>query len=148
MIKTTHTLDGGKFSLYNWRPCPQQSTADMFLPKVQIVLFWRATRCGFSKNCSKKPKLIHSLIVKIWLFLWKSTSGSTKIADFQFLSNFWPIIAQKRQKKQKWPILVLPDVDSTKIAKSSLFDYYFWHFWAIFGKTTSGCSPKQDYLDL
>ena len=36
----------------------------------------------------------------------------------------------------------------TKIAKSGLFDCYFWRFWAIFGKTTSGSSPKQDILDL
>ena len=30
---------------------------DMHQPKVEIVLFWRATRCGLAKNCSKKPKL-------------------------------------------------------------------------------------------
>ena len=30
---------------------------DMFLPMGQIVLFWRATRCGLAKICSKKPKL-------------------------------------------------------------------------------------------
>ena len=33
----------------------------------------------------------------------------------------WPKIAQKSQKNRKWPILVLPEVDFTKIAKSSLF---------------------------
>ena len=31
---------------------------DMHQPKVEIVLFRRATRCGLAKNCSKKPKLI------------------------------------------------------------------------------------------
>ena len=31
---------------------------DMFLPNLQNVLFWRATRCGFAKNCSKMPKTI------------------------------------------------------------------------------------------
>ena len=28
------------------------------------------------------------------------------------------------------------------------FHCYIWHFWAIFGRTTSGSSPKQDILDL
>ena len=45
-------------------------------------------------------------------------------------------------------ILALPDVDFTKIAKSLLFHYYIWRFWAIFGKTTSVSSPKLDILDL
>ena len=54
----------------------------------------------------------------------------------------------KRPKNWKLWILALPDVDFTKIAKSSLFDCYFWHFQAIFGKTTSSSSPKQDILDL
>ena len=31
--------------------------ADMHWPKVEIVLFWQATRCGFPKNWSKKPKV-------------------------------------------------------------------------------------------
>ena len=31
--------------------------SDMFLPTGQIVLFWRVTRCGLAKNCSKRPKL-------------------------------------------------------------------------------------------
>ena len=34
-----------------------KSNSDMHCPNVQIVLFWRATRCGLAKNCSKKPKL-------------------------------------------------------------------------------------------
>ena len=29
---------------------------EMHRPKVDNVLFWRATRCGFAKNCSKMPK--------------------------------------------------------------------------------------------
>ena len=44
-----------------------------------------------------------------------------KIADFLFfgvLSNFWPEIDQKRQKKRKLQISALLDVDFTKIAKS------------------------------
>ena len=28
-----------------------ENQADMHQPKVEIVLFWRATRCGFAKNC-------------------------------------------------------------------------------------------------
>ena len=63
----------------------------------------------------------HSKIVKIWPFLWKATSGSAEIHNFQFLAflnNFWPQIAQKCQKQevvdfsttrcsfsQKWPNL-------------------------------------------
>ena len=99
---------------------------DMFLPKVQIVLFWRATRSGFAKNFSKTPKL--SQIVKFWWFLAKNCS--------------------KTPKNWKLCISVLPDVDFTKNAKYSLFNCYIWRFWAIFGKTTSGSSPKQDILDL
>ena len=30
--------------------------ADMHQPKVEIVLFWQATRCGLAKNYSKTPK--------------------------------------------------------------------------------------------
>ena len=39
-----------------------------------------------------------------------------------FLSNFWPKIAQKL----KFRISALPDVDFTKIAKYSLFYFWFW----------------------
>ena len=83
----------------------------------------------FCQKLLKKAKT-NSQIVKIWLFLWKSTSGSTNIADFwfvAFVSNFWPKIAQKRQNV----------VDFTKIPKTTLFYCNFWRFWAIFGKTTS-----------
>ena len=52
----------------------------------------------------------HSKIVKIWPFLWKATSGSAEIHNFQFLNNFWPQITQKCQTtrrgfSQKWPNL-------------------------------------------
>ena len=30
---------------------------DMFLPNLQNVTFWQATRCGLAKNCSKTPKI-------------------------------------------------------------------------------------------
>ena len=35
-----------------------------------------------------------------------------------------------------------------KITKSWLFYWGFWRFWAIFGKTTSGSSPKHDILEV
>ena len=82
--------------------------SDMFLPNLQNVTFWRATRCGLAKNCSKTLK-----------------NGS-----YGF----------RRQ--------ALPDVDFTKMAKSSLFYCWFWRFWAFFGQTTSGSSPKQNNTDL
>ena len=44
----------GLVSLETWQRVEE---ADMFLPKVQIVLFWGANRCVFAKNCSKKPKI-------------------------------------------------------------------------------------------
>ena len=31
---------------------------DMHRPRVENVTFWRATRCGLAKNCSKRPKTI------------------------------------------------------------------------------------------
>ena len=39
---------------------------DMHHPKVENVTFWRATRCGLAKNCSKTQKKTQSNIVKIW----------------------------------------------------------------------------------
>ena len=70
-----------------------------------------------------------------------------------------PKIAQNRQnlhfknwsktsKNWKLWILVLPEVDLTKITKSWLLYCYFLRFWAVFGKTTSGSSPKQDNLNI
>ena len=64
----------------------------------------------------------YTKIVKIWRFLWKTTSGSTKIHNFRFLaflSNFWPKIGQKRQKNrscgfwcyQKWISQKSPNLD-------------------------------------
>ena len=74
---------------------------DMFLPKVQIVLFWPATRCGFL-NLLKKAKT-NSQLVKIWLILWNPhlvALKSTTSGFLAFLSNFWPKIAQKHQKPE------------------------------------------------
>ena len=59
--------------------------ADMHQPKVEIVLFCASYQMWFCQKFLKNAKN-NSTIVKIWLFLWKSTSGSTKIADSQFLS--------------------------------------------------------------
>ena len=77
-------------------------------------------------------------------FLWKATSGSAGIHNFQFLaflSNFWPKIVYLY-------ISALPDVDFTKIAISWLFYCWFWRFWAIIGKYTTGSSSKQDNLKV
>ena len=54
----------------------------------------------------------------------------------------------KTPKNQKLWILVLPEVDFTKITKSWLFYCYFWRFWEIFGQATSGSSPKCDILEV
>ena len=88
-----------------------------------------------------------SQIVKICQFLWNPHLVVLKSTTSGFL-RFWAIFARNCLKTPKtgscgfrcyqmWLI--------TKITKSWLFD---WHFWAIFGKTTSGSSPKQDNLNL
>ena len=101
------------------------------------------------------PKLlknakITSKMVKIWPFLWnphlvapKSTTSGF-LALFGVFEQFLANNCSKTSKKRKLWISALPDVNFTKITKTSLFCCYFWSFWAIFGKTTSGSSPKQD----
>ena len=110
-------------------------------PTVKNVTFWRATRCGFAKRLLKNAKY-NSQIVKIWQFLW----NPHLVAPESATSDFWRLLTiygQKNFKNAKIPEVV----DFTKISKYSLFACYIWRFSAIFGKTTSGSSPKQDILD-
>ena len=101
--------------------------SDMFLPKVQIVLFWRATRCGLAKNCSKTQKIT----VKYWSF-----------------GDFWPKNAQKRQKTE------VADFGATKLHYFTVIFCLFEQFSAkphlvarqnrtiwTFGKNMSGPEP-------
>ena len=95
-----------------------QLEPDMHRPNVQIVLFWRATRCGFAKNCSKTPKItlkqsrFGDFCEKPHLVVPKSTtSGSHTNRNQRTRSNrLW--------RQQKWLF--------TKIAKFSLFDSYIF----------------------
>ena len=81
----------------------------------------------------KIPKKKISQIVKIWRFLWKATSGSAKIAEFQFwratrcdfIKN-----CSKCQKKRKLRISVLPDVDFTNLDYLTRFFGIFEQFLA------------------
>ena len=82
----------------------------------------------FCQKLIKNAK-IPSKIVKIWLFLWNPN-----------------LVALKPQ---------LPETGSWgfsatrygfhKIAKSWLFYWGFWHFWEIFGKTTSGNTVRTGH---
>ena len=91
-----------------------------------------------------------SQIFKMWQFLWYphlvTLKSTTKLPFFVVFEQFLAENCSKTPKigsrrfwcYQNWPF--------TKIAKSWLFDCFFWRSLANFGKTTSGSSPKQDNL--
>ena len=94
-----------------------------------------------ARHVFAKPPECHILAsYQMWFGqkLLKNTKNNSKMV------KNW----SKTPKKRKLWILVLPEVDFTKITKSWLFYCYFWRFWAIFGQTTSGSSPKCDILEV
>ena len=94
----------------------------------------------FCQKLLKNAKY-NSQIVKIWRFLWNPHLVALKSSTSSSHTNRnYRTGSQQLWHYQKWLF--------TKISKIALFDCYFWHFWAIFGKTTSGSSPKQDNLNL
>ena len=103
----------------------------------------------FCRKLLKNAKYARQ-IVMIWLFLWNPHLVVLKSATsgfLAFLRYFWPKIAQKRQKPE------VGDFDATRSGfsqKSPNLVYltvFFWRFWAIFGKTISGSSPKCDIFN-
>ena len=87
----------------------------------------------------------------LWFFLWNAhliLPKSTTSGFLAFLSNFWPKNVQKCQKTGSCRFGCYQMWLFTKITKSWLFDCFFLRFWAIFGKTTSGSSPKCDIFNL
>ena len=94
----------------------------MHRPRVENVTFWRATRCGFAKHCSKMPiKLVK------WLrfgdfFEKPPKSGSSGFGRYQM-----------------WLFTI--NLQILTILQ------FFFHFCVIFGKTTSGSSPKCDIFN-
>ena len=91
----------------------------------------------------------NSKMIKIWRFLWKATSGSTKIRYFRFLSNFWLKIAQKRQKNGSSGFRHYQMWISQKLPKLDYFTVIFGVFEQFLVKPhLPGSSPKQDNLDL
>ena len=116
-------------------------------PECPVLASYQMWYCQKLLKNAKFP----SKIVKIWPFLWKVTSGSAEIQNFRFwafLSNVWPKIVQKCQKTGSCGFQQYQMWLSTKMAQYWLFYCGFWHFWAIFGKTTSDSSPKQDIINL
>ena len=71
------------------------------------MVFWQRYKMLFCQKLLKNAKN-NSKMVKIWRFLWKCTSGSTKIRNFRFLakncskpasSGFWCYQMWISQKK-------------------------------------------------
>ena len=58
----------------------------------------------------------------------RAASLEEQNSNFGVFEQFLAKNCSKTAKNRKWPILVLPHVDFTKIAKSSLFYYQFWLF--------------------
>ena len=103
-----------------------------FLPRLKR-LFYSATMINM-RTYSERPHTSNGLLLlppHTSQNMVSQSEADMLLPNLQIVM-FWTKIAQKRQKNLKIQILVLPDVDFTKIAKSSLFYcwFWFWHFLA------------------